>query len=168
MNDLLTIGYEGSSIDDFIETLKVAKIEVLLDIRDLPLSRKRGFSKKALSAAVELAGLRYVHLKELGDPKPGREAARRGDTKAFKKIFGEHLKRENSQSALVDALEIASNSRTCLFCFERDHSGCHRTIVAEAMAGKKPLKVFHLGVRSGLANNGGKLNGKTIGAYAFG
>ena len=168
MNDLLTIGYEGSSLDDFIETLKFAKIEVLLDIRDLPLSRKPGFSKKALAAAVEKAGLRYVHMKELGDPKPGREAARRGDTKAFKKIFGAHLKRENSQNALVDAVNIASNSRACLFCFERDHSGCHRTIVADAMAGRKPLKVFHLGVRAGLAKSGGKLNGKAGGAYAFG
>jgi uncharacterized protein (DUF488 family) len=152
MNELSTIGYEGSSIDDFIETLKLAKIEVLLDVRDLPLSRKKGFSKKALTLAVEEAGLRYVHLKALGDPKPGREAARRGDFETFKNIFTAHMKTSPSQSALTEAIELVRNAKVCLLCFERDHTCCHRTIVADEIAGRSKVKLRHIGVKQGLTS----------------
>ena len=168
MSAVLTIGYEGSSIDDFIATLKTANVEVLIDIRDVPVSRKRGFSKKLLAEALEAAGLDYVHLRDLGDPKPGRDAARRGDMEAFNRIFRGHLARDVSQAALSQAIEIASRFRACLLCFERDHACCHRSIVAEAMAGREALKVHHLGVRHGLAkewNHGGNGAGRT---FAFG
>lgn len=168
MSALLTIGYEGSSIDDFIATLKTANVEVLIDIRDVPVSRKRGFSKKSLAIALAGVGLEYVHLRDLGDPKPGREAARRGDKKTFERIFRAHMARDVSQEALAQAVEIASRSRACLLCFERDHACCHRSIVAEAMAGRKTLKVHHLGVRHGLAKDWHHGDDGFGRAYAFG
>lgn len=145
MRTLLTIGYEGASIGDFVATLKLADVEVLIDIRDVPNSRKPGFSKKRLAEILEHAGLDYVHLRDLGDPKPGRDAARRGDMEGFERIFRAHLTRDASQDALTTAVDIATRSRAALLCFERDHACCHRTIVAEAMAGRKPFKVRHLG-----------------------
>jgi len=165
---LLTIGYEGASIDDFIATLKLANVEVLIDVRDVPVSRKRDFSKKLLTEALECAGLEYVHLRDLGDPKPGREAARRGDLEGFERIFRAHLARDVSQEALRIAVDIASRARATLLCFERDHACCHRTIVAEAMADREPFKVRHLGVRRGLATERNHVDDGVGRAYAFG
>ena len=123
MSTILTIGYEGSTIEDFVATLKLADVQVLIDIRDVPVSRKRGFSKKALAATLESAGVEYVHLRELGDPKPGREAARRGNMEAFERIFRAHLKGREAQEALEKALDLSSDVCACLLCYERDHSG---------------------------------------------
>ena len=168
MSTLLTIGYEGASIDDFIATLKLANVDVLIDIRDVPVSRKRGFSKKLLAEALECAGLEYVHLRDLGDPKPGREAAKRGDIEGFERIFLAHLARDVSQEALTIAVDIATRARATLLCFERDYACCHRTIVAEAMADRKPFEVRHLGVRRGLATEGNQGFDSVGRAYAFG
>ncbi|NKB43292.1 MAG: DUF488 family protein [Alphaproteobacteria bacterium] len=151
MSQLHTIGYEGAHLDDFIATLKNAEVEVLIDIRDFPGSRKKGFSKTALALALSEVGVNYIHLRDLGDPKPGREAARRGDYRAFERIFRNHLAREESQEALVEAVNIAKEFRSSLLCYERDHSGCHRSIVAEAMASHVPFRIEHLGVRTELA-----------------
>jgi uncharacterized protein (DUF488 family) len=144
LRELLTIGYEGASIDDFIATLNHSDVEVLIDIRDVPVSRKRGFSKRRLAEILENAGLDYLHLRDLGDPKPGREAARRGDMDGFELIFRAHLARDASQEALTTAVEVATRSRAALLCFERDHACCHRAIVAEAMSDRMPFKVRHL------------------------
>ena len=84
---LYTVGYEGADLSDFLNTLKVHKIKQIIDVRDLPLSRKRGFSKNALAAALAKIGITYLHLKALGDPKPGREAARSGDFASFRRIW---------------------------------------------------------------------------------
>lgn len=151
MGVVLTIGYEGATIEDFVATLRAAMVDVLIDIRDFPVSRKRGFSKRPLADAVRTAGLDYVHLRDLGDPKTGREAARRGDTDEFERIFRAHLSQDSSQEALTSAIEIARSARACLLCFERNHACCHRLIVAEAMAERGQFDLQHLGVRAGLA-----------------
>lgn len=151
MDALLTIGYEGASIEDLIASLMTANVKVVIDVREIPISRKRGFSKSSLNKALTSAGLEYVHMRGLGDPKPGREAARRGDIAAFKKIFRAHMACLVFQEALAEATEIARRSKTCLLCFERDHAFCHRTIVADVIAKRADLKIRHLGVREGLA-----------------
>ena len=165
---ILTIGYEGSTIEDFIAALKFADVQVLIDIREVTASRKRGFSKKALSMTLEGAGIGYVHLRDLGDPKPGRDAARRGDMQTFERIFRAHLEGSAAQKALEQAISIASGERACLLCFERDHSGCHRAIVAEEMASREAFQVRHLGVRHGLAKEEGDGDFERERAYAFG
>lgn len=151
MSTILTIGYEKSSIEDFVATLRLSEVDVLVDIRDVPASRKRGFSKRALSDAVTNVGLHYIHFRELGDPKPGRDAAKRGDVEVFERIFRSHLMGEAAQAALEEVLDIASRARVCLLCFERDHSCCHRAIVAEELASREDFGIRHLGVRHGLA-----------------
>ncbi|RVM58886.1 DUF488 domain-containing protein [Sinorhizobium meliloti] len=130
MPSLMTIGYEGSTIDDFVRTLEIARVKVLVDVRAVTVSRKKGFSKNGLAARLDKHGIRYVHAKHLGDPKPGREAARAGDYASFRRIFGEHLATEEAQRAVRDVASIAAGSMTCLMCYERDPSTCHRQIVA--------------------------------------
>lgn len=144
-----TIGYERASLADFIATLKLSNIEVLVDIRDRAQSRRQGFSKSALGSALEAEGIKYLHMRELGDPKEGREAARRGDLVRFRSIFDGVLKTDKAQQALAELEELASNHEICLMCFERDQLTCHRKIVADRLESSLEIKARHLGVREG-------------------
>ena len=152
MVTLATIGYEGASLDDFIATLRLAKIQTLLDIRELPISRRRGFAKTALSTALSSAGIEYVHLKGLGDPKEGREAARAKDFKGFVRIYSKHLKTAAAQQDLEHAIATSKLSRTCLMCYERDPNTCHRKLVAESISAIFETKIQHLGVKDGIGD----------------
>lgn len=139
-----TIGYEGADLGPFLAKLTSAGIRQIIDVRELPLSRKRGFSKSALAAALAESGIQYLHLRDLGDPKPGREAARRGDHNSFLRIYKRHLAGACAQAALAEAIRQAAAVRSCLLCFERDHDGCHRSIVADAMTAATGIGVTHL------------------------
>jgi uncharacterized protein (DUF488 family) len=124
MKKLFTIGYEGAVIEDFIASLIAVGVEVLIDVRDIPLSRKRGFSKRALAGNIEGVGIEYRHLVELGDPKPGRDAAKRGDFSEFARIYKKHLTRREAQEALKETLGVALSAKACLLCYERDPLEC--------------------------------------------
>jgi uncharacterized protein (DUF488 family) len=115
----------------------------------MPLSRKRGFSKRALREALRKVGIEYEHLPALGDPKPGRDAARRGDVAAFSRIFDSHLAEPTASAALDIAAAWAGEVASCLVCYERDASNCHRGIVAKAMADRHDFAIAHLAVPVG-------------------
>lgn len=149
---LFTIGYEAAALGDFVATLIQARVKTVIDIRELPISRRPGFAKKALCQAVTAAGMTYIHLKALGDPKEGREAARAGDLAGFRRIFKAHLKTARAQEALTTAVDIAGTANSCLLCYERDPQVCHRLIVATEMASAGAFSIQHLGVREGLGN----------------
>ncbi len=134
MSKLYTIGYEGSDIDRFIQTLEIIGIELVADVRELPLSRKKGFSKNGLRDALEARGIEYTHFKNLGDPKAGREAARSGKFREFRKIFRSHFESEVAQNSFDDLLEISRSKLTCMLCFERCATNCHRLIIADQAA----------------------------------
>ncbi len=146
MSTLFTLGYQGADIGAFVTTLQEAGVRLLLDIRELPLSRKKGFSKRALAQALADGGIAYRHLRDLGNPKPGRDAAHRGDRATFERVFRNQLRSENAQRALDCATELALHQPACLLCFERDEAGCHRRIVADAMAARSSLRIEHLRV----------------------
>ena len=148
---LTTIGYEGARLDDFIATLKLSSARLLIDVRELPISRRKGFAKTALSTALEAADIHYLHLKGLGDPKPGRDAARAGDYTGFLKVFRAHMLTSAARFDLTVAATHVASGGVCLMCFERDHAVCHRTLVAEAIHATVPVRIRHIGVRSGLA-----------------
>ena len=156
INELYTIGYEGSSIKDFLTALESVGIGLLIDVRDVPISRKPGFSKSALSGQLATCDIEYLHLKGLGDPKPGRIAAREGRYDDFRQIFGEHMKSSVAQTDIRRGLDAASSKMTCLLCFERDHTHCHRCIVADEMARRGGFRLIHIGVRTGLKAQMGK------------
>lgn len=143
---IATIGYEKSSIDQFIETLRAAAINLLIDVRDLPLSRKKGFSKNILAANLAEHRIDYVHLKGLGDPKDGRMAARAGNYKLFERIFSTHMQTDKAQHDLAVAAKLVRSNRACLMCYECDHDCCHRKIVADQLAEITGLEIDPLRV----------------------
>ena len=130
MTKLYTIGYEKVGQGDFVAALKAAKVKTLVDVREIANSRRAGFSKKSLAAALDEAGIAYIHMKPLGTPKLGREAARKGDTPTMTRIFEAKLVEPESQLALAETADLAKRGRTCIMCLEHDWHGCHRTIVA--------------------------------------
>ncbi|MEY9604634.1 uncharacterized protein (DUF488 family) [Bradyrhizobium japonicum] len=142
MTMLYTIGYEGTDIDRFVATLKAVGVTLLADVRALPLSRKKGFSKNRLRERIEAEGMRYVHIGALGDPKNGREAARAGRYDEFRRIYGKHLAQAESQQALKELAALVRKQPTCLMCFEREPTECHRLIVAGQLP--KAISTFHL------------------------
>lgn len=148
---LATIGYEGARPDDFVGTLQLADIEMVIDIRDRAQSRRPGFSKSALRENLEQNGISYLHLKELGDPKDGRDAARSGDLAKFRRIYAAVLQTPQAMSALDQIAELAKDMNICLLCYERDHHECHRKIVADRLESVTGCKTRHLGVQSNVA-----------------
>jgi uncharacterized protein (DUF488 family) len=129
-----TIGYEKVGQGDFVAALQAAKIKTLVDVREVANSRRAGFAKKSLAAALDEAGIAYIHMKQLGTPKAGREAARRGDTKTMTRIFEAKMVEPDAQMALAETAELAAKGRICLMCLEHDWRVCHRTIVARHLA----------------------------------
>ena len=116
---IATIGYEGTTIDSFVAALRYASVDVLIDVRDLPLSRKKGFSKNGLAEILAASGIEYVHLRGLGDPKSGRNAARAGNYPLFRQIFGRHLETDTAVRDMDIAANLVSARRACLWRWRR-------------------------------------------------
>jgi uncharacterized protein (DUF488 family) len=144
MSVLYTVGYEGTDIDRFVQTLKAVGVRQLADVRAVAVSRKAGFSKTKLAERLTDVGIHYVHFISLGDPKPGRDAARAGEFDLFRLIYGVHIRTEEAQCALTELVETVQAAPTCLLCFERDPETCHRTIVAQALSEKTGFDIFNL------------------------
>jgi len=149
MDTLFTIGYEGAHIDQFIATLHAAGVRQLADVRAVPISRKPGFSKTKLAARLQSEGIRYAPYVRLGDPKPGRDAARAGDFALFRRIYGAHIHTAPAQNALADLAAAARAVPTALMCFERAPETCHRTIAARAVAERTGAQIVNLFVEGG-------------------
>lgn len=145
---LSTIGYEGASLDDFVRTLVATNVEVLVDVRERAQSRRKGFSKSALAARLAKAGIGYVHYRELGDPKPGREAARAGKMSEFRRIYRNVLRRVAAIAAIDEITALLKRKNACLMCYEREHEDCHRKMVAGKIEKKTGRATRHLKVLS--------------------
>ena len=143
---LYTIGYEKASLTDFVATLAETGVATLIDVRDRPISRRPGFSKRQLAAAVEEAGMRYVLLQALGTPPEGRLAGRRREWDRFWRIVDEKLARPEAGIALQEAADIAAGAPSCLLCYEADWHNCHRRRVAEILSARHGFAVRHLAV----------------------
>jgi uncharacterized protein (DUF488 family) len=141
---LATIGYESATQPDVIGRLKDAGVELVIDVRAVAASRRAGFSKTLLAAGLAEAGIGYLHLRQLGTPKPGREAARAGRISEMEAIFCEHLAEPAAQLELARACEAAGERRVALLCYEADAAGCHRRIVADEICGRLGCQVHHL------------------------
>ncbi|WBQ19194.1 DUF488 family protein [Sphingobium yanoikuyae] len=130
---IFTIGYEGATQGQLIETLKTAGVEVLADVRAVPLSRRPGFSKNILAAGLGEAGIDYVGFKALGTPPAGREAARKGQHARLAEIYAGQLDLPEAIVQAAQLIELAAARPTALLCFERDPAGCHRTLLLDAI-----------------------------------
>ena len=129
---IFTIGYEGATVDEVIAALERAGVEQLIDVRQLPLSRRPGFSKRALAAALAERGIGYVHLKALGTPKLGRNAAKKGDRATLEAVYATQLDLPEAQAQAAQMRALAAEKRSALLCFERDPSMCHRRLLLAA------------------------------------
>ncbi len=128
-----TIGYEATTMTDFIAALQAAGVRRVIDVRALPLSRRPGFSKTSLSAELAGYGIDYVHLKALGTPKRGRDAAKKGDVATLEAVYAEQLELPEAQAQAAIMLALAAEMPSTLLCFERNPAHCHRTLLLEAV-----------------------------------
>jgi len=130
INEVFTIGYEGREIDDFIDRLKKYRITRLIDIREIPLSRKKGFSKSELKKRVESAKIEYFHFRSLGSPSNIRNKLKIDrNYERFFKAYGIYL--ENNIDAINEAYVLIQNGVSCIMCFERFPDKCHRSSVVQ-------------------------------------
>lgn len=127
---LSTIGYEAATLPEVIAKLQAAGVEVVVDVRAVAASRRAGFSKTILRTSLESEGIAYEHLRGLGTPKRGREAARKGRIAEMEAIFAEHMATPEAQDGLARAVSIARKQHAALLCYEARASACHRRIVA--------------------------------------
>ncbi|MDP4015347.1 MAG: DUF488 domain-containing protein [Candidatus Nanopelagicales bacterium] len=131
---VVSLGYEGLVLSEVLAEVARAHVEVLVDVRLTPVSRKKGLSKTALSRALDEIGVRYVHMRGLGNPKDNRPGF----------VAGEHAARERFTRLMrggdgrrdMDALRVlAADYRVGLLCFERDEAQCHRSLIARELTG---------------------------------
>ena len=133
---LFTIGYEGRTLDDFLAVLRAEHVDLLVDVRELPLSRKPGFSKRRLSEALAGVEIEYRHERRLGNPKENREPFRSGLPQARSRFVG--ILQGASRDAFEDIAELAAVRRVALLCFERAHGDCHRSCISTLAAAENP------------------------------
>lgn len=144
MKRLFTIGYEGADLSAFVRRLQIAGVSVLVDVRELPLSRRRGFSKRHLAELLAQHDIRYMHRRELGAPRDIRHELREtGDYRHYFRRFRVYLK---TQHAALEQLVAECVGTVVLMCFERDPEECHRSVVAAELAKITDLKPVHLDV----------------------
>ena len=132
---IFTIGYEKTTQPELIAALEAAGVTRVIDVRAVPLSRKPGFSKNILGNGLAEAGIDYVHLKALGTPPAGREAARKGRHAELEAIYAGQLDLPEAIVAAAEMRELAAEKPSALLCFERDPALCHRSLLLTAVAG---------------------------------
>jgi uncharacterized protein (DUF488 family) len=130
---IFTIGYEQATQPALVTALREAGVEVLADIRYLPLSRRPGFSKSSLRAAVEEAGIAYRHFRQLGTPAEGRAAARRHDHTGLARIYAGQLELPEALAQMAELRALAEERKVALLCYERNAAECHRALLYDAL-----------------------------------
>jgi uncharacterized protein (DUF488 family) len=146
VGNFFTIGYEQSTIRRFLSLLRSREVEILIDVREVPLSRKPGFSKYHLSASLENAGIEYRHIVNLGAPKRLRERLRNGGS-WWEYVKGYNVVLQKEVELIDELVALAATKRICLLCFERSAAECHRSLVAREMEQRSnglKLKVEHI------------------------
>ncbi|MBB5709105.1 DUF488 family protein [Sphingomonas xinjiangensis] len=140
---IFTIGYEATTMADFIAALKSAGVERVIDVRALPLSRRPGFSKNVLAASLKDAGIDYAHLRHLGTPKEGRDAAKRGDVATLTRVYEAQLGLPEAQAEAARMRVLAEDKPSALLCYEREPGHCHRTLLlAEEGEGAEVVDLY--------------------------
>ena len=142
---LCTIGYEQTPAKAVLDELEQAGVKLLVDVRAIASSRRPGFSKNQLAAGLDERGIGYLHLRGLGTPKEGREAARGGKFELLHKIYAKHLKTTQAREELDELSALVKKSEpVCILCYERDHLHCHRQWIAEIIEHRDGVKIENL------------------------
>lgn len=127
---IVSIGYERRTVDELISLLRENNVDVLVDVRLTPISRKQGFSKSALAEALKGAGIEYRHERELGNPKENRDGFRRG-LKSARRRYSRHLQ-NGASNVFREVIDLVHTSRPALLCVEREQADCHRSSILES------------------------------------
>ena len=133
MPKVWTIGYEQTTVAEFLAALQEAGVEIVADVRAVAASRRPGFAKSALAANLREIGIGYQHFRALGTPADGRAAARAGKHAELTRIYAGQLELPEAMAAGAELAELARGKRVALLCYERDAACCHRTLLREAM-----------------------------------
>lgn len=136
MSEIIGVGYEGQTLDSFVAKLRLHGVEALADVRLNAISRKRGFSKTALSNALRESGIEYIHMPALGNHRDNRSGYAETTTAAgdaARDRFREVLASNRATEALDALAALARAKSIALFCFEADENHCHRQQVREAL-----------------------------------
>jgi uncharacterized protein (DUF488 family) len=142
---LFTIGYEQTPPKAVLDELEQAGVKLLVDVRAVASSRRPGFSKNQLAAGLDERGISYLHLRGLGTPKSGREAARSGKFELLHRIYAAHLKTVQAREELDELSSLVRKSGpVCILCYERDHQHCHRQWIAEIIGDRDGVKIKNL------------------------
>jgi uncharacterized protein (DUF488 family) len=142
---LFTVGYEQTPAKAVLDELQKAGVKLLVDVRAVAASRRPGFSKTQLAAGLDERGIGYVHLRGLGTPKDGREAARSGDQKQLERIYQAHLKMPQAREEMDElAALVKKTGPVCILCYERDHQQCHRRWIAEIIEERESVRIENL------------------------
>jgi uncharacterized protein (DUF488 family) len=127
---IYSVGYEGFELAGFVESLVSARVSLVVDVRLTPLSRKRGFSGKSLSAKLGEVGIAYRHEVDLGNPPENRDAFRHGDPEQGRQRM-RRLLSNGAGPALERLVEDASRRRVAVLCVERSRLRCHRQVITD-------------------------------------
>jgi uncharacterized protein (DUF488 family) len=144
MHSVIGVGYEGVDLDSFISRLSLRDISTVVDVRLTPLSRKQGFSKNALRAALASVGIDYVHLSALGNPKDNRDAYHSAEDehgKSARERFSNILRGELADAAIDDVISMARTGNVAVLCFEQSDEHCHRQQVLAAVSSRVAVAV---------------------------
>jgi uncharacterized protein (DUF488 family) len=145
---LFTIGYEQTPSKAVLDELEQAGVKLLVDVRAVAASRRPGFSKNQLAAGLDERGISYLHLRGLGTPKDGREAARSGRFDALHKIYARHLKTPQAREELDELSALVKQAGpVCILCYERDHRECHRQWIAEIIRERDGVGIENLAAK---------------------
>jgi uncharacterized protein (DUF488 family) len=144
MHTLFTIGYEKNEPPAFLKLLKKHRVEMVVDVRDLPLSRKKGFSKNHLEAFLKESGIEYHHAKALGAPKELRhQLIATGMWHDYVKGFNLVLAQRGAE--IDELIARSQEKRICLLCFERDPAVCHRSLIAKEVEKRcEKIQIEHI------------------------
>lgn len=136
-----SVGYEKHrDSEKFARRLREAGVERLVDVRELPISRRRGYAKTALGETMEAEGIEYLHIRELGNPKPYRDLYKSGKVEEGKQLYTNYLHGEQRE-ALKLLASILPEKKTALMCVEHDPSVCHRTVILDSLRSEIGLEL---------------------------
>jgi len=142
---LFTIGYEQTPAKAVLDELEAAGVKLLVDVRAVAASRRPGFSKSQLAAGLDERGIGYLHLRGLGTPKEGREAARSGNIPQLEKIYSAHLKTPQAREQMDELAALVEKAGPiCILCYEREHTHCHRRWIAEIIEDREGVAIENL------------------------
>ncbi|MFA5268228.1 MAG: DUF488 domain-containing protein [Methanoregula sp.] len=128
---IVTLGYEGRKLDQFLQILKGNNVRRLIDVRNNPFSLKPGYSKNQLEKSLEAIGVSYLHLPELGIESRRRRNLSEEGLVALLQSFEQEL--DSKGASLNRIKDLAKKEKVALMCFEADVTECHRSLIAKKL-----------------------------------